>query len=158
MFDLNPHNLLDAWWQHLLMILVSAVLGYIIGYRQGMSAINKIEDHLARLGVELEKCRKSLVVVQPDLIAAALTRTDDLKLIEGIGPKIERLLNAAGIKNFAQLSAASAASLRAILDKAGPAFQIHDPGTWPAQSKLAHEGKWAELEKWQEELEGGVEP
>lgn len=157
MFELNPHNLLDAWWQHLLMILVSAVLGYIIGYRQGVRAINQVEDQLARLGVELEKCRKSLVVIQPEVLAATLTTAaDDLKLIEGIGPKIEKLLNAAGIHTFARLSSASQEELLSILNNAGPAFQIHNPGTWPKQASLAHEGKWEELEKWQQELDGGV--
>ncbi len=156
MFDLNPHNLLDAWWQHLLMIFVSAVLGYIIGYRQGIRAINRMEDQLARLGVELEKCRKSLVVIQPDVIAARLGATDDLKLIEGIGPKIEKLLNAAGINTFARLSETPVETLETILNNAGPRFQMHKPGTWPAQASLANEGKWEELEKWQQELDGGV--
>lgn len=156
MFDLNPHNLLDAWWQHLLMIFVSAVLGYIIGYRQGTGAINRMEDHLARLGVELEKCRKSLVVIQPDIIAAQLGATDDLKQIEGIGPKIEKLLNAAGIHTFARLSETSVEALETLLNNAGPRFQIHNPGTWPRQAALAYEGRWEELEKWQQELDGGA--
>ncbi|MEJ6796117.1 MAG: 50S ribosomal protein L21, partial [Flavobacteriales bacterium] len=27
--------------------------------------------------------------------------------------------------------------------------------TWPAQAKMAAEGKWDELKKWQDELDGG---
>jgi predicted flap endonuclease-1-like 5' DNA nuclease len=156
MLDLNPHHLLDAWWQHLLMLLVSALLGYIIGYRQGIRSINQVEDQLARLGVELEKCRKSLVVTQPEAIVANLTRRDNLRLIEGIGPKIEKLLNTAGIHNFTQLSKTSTESIKNILDQGGPQFQIHNPSTWPRQAQLASEGKWVELEKWQQELDGGV--
>lgn len=157
MFELNPHNLIDAWWQHLLMLLVSAVLGYIIGYRQGHSAINQVEDQLARLGVDLEKCRKSLVVLQPDVLAAQLIQhPDDLKIVEGIGPKIEKLLNAAGIYTFGQLSATSVDTIQQILDNAGPRFQVHNPGTWPRQAELANQGKWEELEQWQQDLDGGI--
>ena len=29
------------------------------------------------------------------------------------------------------------------------------PGTWPEQAKMAHEGRWDELKKWQDELDGG---
>ena len=32
---------------------------------------------------------------------------------------------------------------------------MHVPGTWPRQAGLAHEGKWEELSKWQDELDGG---
>ena len=42
-----------------------------------------------------------------------------------------------------------------ILHAAGPRFQMHDPMTWPAQSLLAAEGRWAELKKWQDELDKG---
>lgn len=156
MLDFNPHNLIDAWWQHLLMLLVAALLGYIIGYRQGRHAANLVEDQLARLGVELEKCRKSLVVIQPQLLAASLrTQRDDLKLIEGIGPKIEQVLNAGGIYTYAHLSAATVAHIRQMLDQAGAGFRIHHPESWPRQAELARDGKWDELEKWQDELDGG---
>jgi predicted flap endonuclease-1-like 5' DNA nuclease len=157
MIEFNPHHLIDAWWQHLLMLLVAAILGYIIGYRGGHHAINSLEDQLARLGVELEKCRKSLVVLQPDAIAAKLTpKTDDLKRIEGIGPGIERLLHDADIRTFRALAETSSHTLQTILDGGGPRFQMHNPSTWPKQAELAAEGRWAELEKWQQELDGGL--
>lgn len=156
MFELNPHHLLDAWWQHLLMLFVSALLGYIIGHRQGMKEVNRVEDQLARLGVELEKCRKSLIVKQPDIIAATLiSQADDLKIIEGIGPRIEKLLNASGIRNFAQLSTTPVEKLREILRQGGSRYSMHNPATWPQQASLAHEGKWEELDKLQQELDAG---
>lgn len=43
-------------------------------------------------------------------------KTDDLKKIEGIGPKLEQVLNEKGIRRFAQLAALDAAALEA-LDK-----------------------------------------
>ena len=80
---------------------------------------------------------------------------DDLKKIEGIGPKIASLLNDAGINTFAQLSKASNKKLKGILEAAGSRFRMHDPGSWPKQAKLAAGGKWEELKKLQDELDGG---
>ena len=82
---------------------------------------------------------------------------DDLKKIEGIGPKIEQLLHEAGITTFAQLAETSPDLIKVILDNAGPRFAIHNPATWTAQAALAAEGKWDELKTWQDELDGGKE-
>ena len=80
---------------------------------------------------------------------------DDLKIVEGIGPKIEELIHADGIKTWKQLSETSVETLKDILSRAGERFVMHDPQTWPRQSLLAHEGKWAELRTWQDQLDGG---
>lgn len=79
----------------------------------------------------------------------------NLKIIEGIGPKIEELFKADGITNWTELSASSIKRLKGILSKAGKRFQMHDPTTWSKQATLAANGKWEELEKYQEELDGG---
>jgi ribosomal protein L27 len=84
-------------------------------------------------------------------------KSDDLKKIEGIGPKIAELLNAAGITTFAQLSVTSTERVKEILEEAGSRFTMHDPTTWGKQAALAAEGKWEELKKWQDELDGGKE-
>ena len=83
------------------------------------------------------------------------TKADDLKKIEGVGPKIAGLLNEAGIMTFADLGKAKKADLTAILEKAGTRYKSHDPTTWPKQSKLAAAGKWDELKTLQDELMGG---
>jgi predicted flap endonuclease-1-like 5' DNA nuclease len=81
---------------------------------------------------------------------------DDLKRIEGIGPKIASVLQAAGITTFAQLAATDVERLQEILREADPnLIRLADPGTWPDQAGLAAEGRWAELEKLQNELKGG---
>ena len=79
---------------------------------------------------------------------------DDLKLIEGIGPKIAGILAAAGITTFAQLAAADVSHLRQILAQAGLAA-LADPATWPQQAALAAAGKLDELEVLQGQLKGG---
>ena len=80
---------------------------------------------------------------------------DDLKIVEGIGPKIEELLHAAGIKTWAALAGTSETLLVQMLDDAGPRFQMHNPATWPEQARMADASEWAALEKYQEELKGG---
>ncbi len=85
----------------------------------------------------------------------AETEPDDLKKIEGIGPKIAEILSNAGIKSFKELSETGADKIRGILEEAGNRYKSHDPETWPQQAKLAAEGKWDELKKWQDELQGG---
>jgi len=86
----------------------------------------------------------------------ALKNANDLTIVEGIGPKINELFNAAGIKTFAQLAATTVPQMRAILDKGGSRFRIANPSTWAQQGALAAENKWAELKKLQDKLSGGV--
>ncbi len=83
------------------------------------------------------------------------SRIDDLKIVEGIGPKIEELLHNAGIKTYAQLAASSVQSINAILEAAGPRYQMHNPGTWAQQAGLANNGQWNELKILQDELNKG---
>ncbi len=84
----------------------------------------------------------------------AEAKADDLKKIEGIGPKIAETLAAAGIATFAELAKTDVEKISEIIaDVRGN----HVPDTWPKQAELAAEGKWDELKKWQDELNGGKE-
>lgn len=83
---------------------------------------------------------------------AATKKADDLKKVEGIGPKIAETLVNAGISTFAELAKSTPEKIAEIIsDVRGN----HVTDTWPAQAKLAAEGKWDELKKWQDELDGG---
>ena len=81
-------------------------------------------------------------------------KPDDLKRIEGIGPKISALLQEAGIRNYAQLAAAGVSRLEEILAEAGLS-SLAKPATWPEQASLAAAGDWEALETLQNELKGG---
>lgn len=87
-------------------------------------------------------------------VAETVAAPDDLKIIEGIGPKIESILHDAGIRTLAQLAATDVSQLEQIVrEDAG--IRIAYPDTWPEQAHLAHEGQWDALETLQEELKGG---
>jgi predicted flap endonuclease-1-like 5' DNA nuclease len=91
----------------------------------------------------------------------AITKTvkkakkDDLKMIEGIGPKIASILTEKGIGTFEKLSKASIKVLEGILKEAGPRYSMHKPNSWPKQAKFASADKWDELKMLQDKLDGG---
>lgn len=126
----------------ILVGLISALLGYLLGRFL---------------------CKKSnpqnneLFLTEAEILFGKIIRQDDLKLVEGIGSKIEKLFHNAGIKTWKQLSETSVEKCQEILHRGGRKFHIHDPSTWPQQTKLMCEGKWQELKKWQDELDGGRE-
>ena len=78
---------------------------------------------------------------------------DDLTRIEGIGPTVAALLEAAGITTFARLAATEVTQLKSSLRAARLPFM--DPTTWPQQAGLAAAGAWEGLAVLQEELKGG---
>jgi len=82
---------------------------------------------------------------------------DDLKIVEGIGPKIEGLLKADGISNWNDLATAEPPKIKAILTAAGDRYRLADPTTWPKQAALAAKGSWEELKAYQDILKGGIE-
>ena len=83
-------------------------------------------------------------------------KPDNLTRIEGIGPKISGVLQAAGILTFAQLADTDPARITEILvaedERLG---RIAKPDTWPEQASLAAAGKWDELASLQNSLKGG---
>jgi uncharacterized membrane protein len=81
----------------------------------------------------------------PDLAPSAPT-PENLTVIEGIGPKVNGALTAAGITTYSRLANASEAELREALLRAGviPPKSLE---TWPKQAKLASQGEWQELYK-----------
>ena len=83
----------------------------------------------------------------------APVRPDDLKKIEGIGPKIAGVLQAVGILTYAQLAATEADALQQILTEAN--LRLANPATWPQQACLAAAGDWDGLAALQNELKGG---
>lgn len=82
-------------------------------------------------------------------------KSDELGIIEGIGPKIAMLLYDSGIFTFKDLASTPVQKIRELLDNAGPTYAMHDPSTWVEQAVLAAEGRFDELEEMKGILIGG---
>ncbi|HXV43700.1 MAG TPA: DUF4332 domain-containing protein [Anaerolineae bacterium] len=81
------------------------------------------------------------------------TAPEDLTRIEGIGPKINKVLQDAGITTFAQLAETEVSQLEQILEEAN--LRLAKADTWPEQARLAATGDWEKLEQLQGQLKGG---
>jgi predicted flap endonuclease-1-like 5' DNA nuclease len=145
--NLNVKNKSTAVFEIVTMLVGSFLLGYIVRW-----LICRGRGHSD------QSSNRRSVTSRPN-VAATRTgtsyRRDDLKIIEGVGPKIEQLLNDAGIVSYAQMARTPASKVKSILDGAGPRFQMHDPSSWAEQAELARDGKMAQLEKLKAQLTGG---
>ncbi|UJH66031.1 hypothetical protein [Allomuricauda sp. SCSIO 65647] len=143
--------------------------------------IKALEDKSIKLQADLEACNKKLADASKEFSTTPPTATsltekskviafngkaaqaalgkkvkqDDLKIVEGIGPKIEQLFHSFDIKTWKALSEASVAKCQEVLDSGGDRYRIHDPSSWPMQAKMAYQGRWKGLIKWQDEHKAG---
>lgn len=123
------------------------------GVENGVVFLPVVEETVAKVKVAAPK--KKAAAPKAKRSTKKSTGKDNLKKIEGIGPKIEKLLQEAGILTFADLSKAPQSTLKDVLKAAGNRFKMHDPTTWPKQAALAAADKWEELATLQDELKGG---
>jgi len=164
----------QAWgaaaFEIIIMLLIAFLLGLLLGYliwnkkREtnvdfGNQNNSVLKTQKSSLEANLKNCQNeksnlNLASASPQAASAPATK-DELKKIEGIGPKIQELFYENGIYSFAQMASTPSSSLKEILNTAGPRMQMHDPTSWPSQAKLAADGKWDELNKLQDELKGG---
>lgn len=84
---------------------------------------------------------------------AAPVEPDNLRQIDGIGPKVAGVLSANGIATFAQLAEAPVERLMGILEAEGLKFM--KPDTWPEQATFAAKGDWDGLKDLQNQLKAG---
>ncbi|MBC2844064.1 hypothetical protein [Winogradskyella flava] len=170
-------------WCILIPLLVGAIcalLGYLLGRLLGGG--NDDSDRIAKLEADLEACNNLRSSIEADLKSANANLTssfaasasaiafdadtakavfgkkikeNDLTIVEGIGPKIQELFHNHDVKTWKALSECSIDKCQSVLDSGGERFRVHKPNTWPDQAKMAYEGRWADLLKWQDELDGG---
>jgi large subunit ribosomal protein L21 len=89
-------------------------------------------------------------------VAATKAGKDNLEIIEGIGPKIAKVLVDGGISTFALLAAAKADDVTAMLKASGGRFSLANPASWAEQAALLRDGKMAEFKALTDALVGGV--
>ena len=151
----------DATWEILLMLLGAFILGYLIRYFVGKGRYGKYETQIAGLESNLSAVNTEKMQIATELddykarFSTKIAKPDDLKIVEGIGPKIESLLKAGGVNNWTDLAGAETSRLKSILSDAGDRYRIHDPSTWPKQAGMASNNQWEELEAFQNSLTAG---
>jgi len=163
-----------SWIIPLLSCIAGALLGYWFGLKKDRAGVEPdeleaLQEKQTQLEIELAQCRENVAgpeapagkkafLFDPKAAKAAFGRRikqDDLKLVEGIGPKIEGLFHNFDIKTWKTLSETPVAKCREVLDSGGDRFHVHDPASWPMQARMAFEGKWRALARWQDEHKHG---
>jgi predicted flap endonuclease-1-like 5' DNA nuclease len=140
-----------------------AQLHRLQGDSQGHQARAKaLESELAllRRSQEIERAETQVKLATLEKAAKAKprsTKKDDLTIIEGIGPKINAALVAAGIDTFEELESASEAQLRGILKAAGLTF-APSIVTWSRQASFLTRGDKKGFEAYTERLVAGRDP
>ena len=146
--------------QSLILLMLCFVIGYVLGrfvkrrlcnraVRKAQAAASRNEAHIVPTTTASPVVNSRTTETGYDAIFAAGIQPDNLQVIEGIGPKMESVLNDDGIETWSQLAAVTLPDLQSILDKYGNRYQIIDPTIWLEQAKLAAEGKVDALIKLQ---------
>jgi large subunit ribosomal protein L17 len=105
--------------------------------------------------VAVEPIAEIAEVVEIAPVVTESVKADDLKTVEGIGPKIAEAFAAVGVTTFAQLAEMSAEAMNEVITGAG--ISSKNTETWAKQAEMARDGKMDELKVWQDELNGGRE-
>ena len=130
-------NLTWLLWLVLAIFVLIVIVGWLASNKKG-------EEPIAT-PVHVEEKAEEAPVLSTD--------PDDLKKIEGIGPKVEQVLNGAGVSTYAALAAANVEKLKEVL--IAKKLQMMDPTGWIEQAEIAAKGDWDALATLQDELKGG---
>ncbi len=147
----------DATLEILIMLLGAFILGWILRWLYDTYLFEYV-DEVVEDKEQIIKIDKKETINDNKIVEEIIdtNKEDDLKLVEGIGPKIESLLKSSDIKTFKDLSEVTPEQVRSILrEKGGERYAFHDPTTWPDQAKLADENRMDELKEYQDFLNGG---
>lgn len=124
MFDMNPLNFPDAQLQQAIMLFVAGTLGFFISYASHRQLIRQLTGNVATLERDIDNLNRTPVSLSGNDETAILNRVraragelnfdriglatpaeaDNLKVISGVGPFLERKLNAIGIYTYRQIA------------------------------------------------------
>ena len=162
-----------------LLLMAVGIIGFLIGFflrgggkkASGKQALTELQKKSDSLEKELNSCKEQLAEARSDnskgsksigfdfkaakAVFGKTIKENDLKVIEGIGPKIEGLFHNYDIKTWDALAHISVSKCQEVLESGGDRYRVHDPSSWPMQAMMCHEGKWKDLYRWQQEHKHG---
>jgi predicted flap endonuclease-1-like 5' DNA nuclease len=159
----QSYTLQDASSEILILLIGAFLLGILMGwlmwgYEEKKPDNDETVIELPPRNITIET--DNVIIELPPAIpkpkpAVVPGRRDDLKIVEGIGPKVEQFLYSQGILTWKDLSSRSIYDLKDLLLTAGEDYALHDPTAWPEQARLAHADLWHELMQMQSKLRSG---
>jgi predicted flap endonuclease-1-like 5' DNA nuclease len=135
-------------WVVLIVFLLMVFLGWLVASKGWL----KKEEEPKRDENGHEKLVEPALVGGKSVSVKALA-ADDLTELEGIGPKVAKVLAGIDISTFESLANADYDKVKTALDTAG--YKYMDPTGWIEQAALAAKGDTEELKKLQNSLKGG---
>jgi predicted flap endonuclease-1-like 5' DNA nuclease len=110
--------------------------------------VTEKEEGTAVVSEEVKEEVKEEVIVEK-IIVAKTEVVDNLKVIKGIGPVLEKSLNDLNITAYDQISKMTLKDMTKLLTDGGINAKIYDLAGWKAQSKLALEGDMEAVKNWE---------
>ena len=100
----------------------------------------EVETEVAEASAPVAEEKPKAKAAKEEKVAVEVKETevveaDDLKKIEGVGPKLAEVMNAAGINTYAELADFSVEKMNEILAEAGSRYASKDPAPWIEQAK-----------------------
>lgn len=95
-----------------------------------------------------KKVVKKEVSLEDILVVEKVEETNDLKVIKGIGPVLEKSLNELNITAYSQIAKMTIKNMTKLLTDAGINAKIYDLSGWKAQAKLALKGDMEAVKNW----------
>ncbi len=146
-----------AGWKALsIAVVLTVMIGILLILQSRNTPENTARYHLDHATHEQDEEEHAEAAPASKVVEiTAATEADDLTKIEGIGPKISEILNAAGFTRFDELARADVENLKGILREAGPRYALADPSSWPEQAGYLANGDLEKLKMLTESLRGG---
>ncbi len=149
MHDAGPRYRIHSprTWQKQIQLCLEKNWQGLIDYQQKLYA-EKTNQDITPILTKIEK----IITKKLGFVDLAV---NDLKMVEGIGPKIESLLNIGHINNWEELANAPLERIEKILEDGGDRFKLAIPSSWSIQAQYAINHDWVKLRQYQEELTNG---
>ena len=96
-----------------------------------------------------KKVVKKEVAVEEKIVVEKVYQKDDLKVIKGIGPVLEKSLNELNVTAYSQIAKMTIKNMTKLLNDAGINAKIYDLSGWKAQAKLALKGDMEAVKNWE---------